>query len=156
MSNLTQFGDFTPETEAAVEGIMHHGEAYKVEPHLFYQGKEVGRMFMDGMQVGAAGCDTKIENNPTHFVTDAMPQKAKWARVECSFPIVKQHDKTNDGQGQPNTNEMFKMGANPGGMSTVHGSCMCDVADGGVTTALAPALLALASLAATARRRRRA
>lgn len=90
------------------------GDSYKIDPHLFYQGKEIGRLFMGGTQVGAAGCDATVENNTTHFVNDSMPQKAKWARVECSFPVIKQHDKTNGGQGQPNTNEMFKMGANPG------------------------------------------
>ena len=90
------------------------GDTYKFDPHLFYQGKEIGRIFMDGMQVGKGGCSVPVEINPTHYVNDGVPQKAKWARVECSFPVVKQHDKTNGGQGQPNTNEMFKMAANPG------------------------------------------
>ncbi|MFN2513218.1 MAG: hypothetical protein ABR568_17570 [Pyrinomonadaceae bacterium] len=56
----------------------------------------------------------RVENNATHYVSEGVPQKAKWARVQCSFPIVKRWDKTNDGQGQPNTNEMFKMASNPG------------------------------------------
>ena len=90
------------------------GDAYKFDPHLFYQGQEVGRLFMDGMQIGKASCGATVENNPTHYVNDGVPQKAKWARIECSFPVVKQWDKTNDGRGQPNTNEMFKMAANPG------------------------------------------
>src|ERR1044072_2063454 len=33
------------------------GDADKVDPHLFYQGKEIGRNFMDGMQVGKARCE---------------------------------------------------------------------------------------------------
>jgi len=90
------------------------GEAYKVDPHLFYQGKEIGRLFMDGTQVGAASCGSVVDINPTISVNENFPQQAKWRRVECSFPVVKQHDKTNNGEGQPNTNEMFKMGANPG------------------------------------------
>lgn len=90
------------------------GEAYKFDPHLFYQGKEVGRMFMDGMQVGAAGCEGVVDLQTTQSVNDSLPQKAKWSRVECGFPIVKQWDKTNGGQGQPNTNDMFKMASNPG------------------------------------------
>jgi hypothetical protein len=90
------------------------GDTYRLDPHLFYQGKEIGRIFMDGMQVGAAGCGATVENNTTHSVNDAFPQKATWSRVECSFPTVKQWDKTNGGQGQPNTNEMFKMASNPG------------------------------------------
>ena len=90
------------------------GDSYTIDPHLFYQGKEIGRMFMDGTQVGAASCGSVVDLLPTISVNDKFPQKAKWSRVECSFPIVKQWDKTNDGQGQPNTNEMFKMAANPG------------------------------------------
>ena len=90
------------------------GEAYKVEPHLFYQGKEIGRMMMDGMQVGKGSCGSVVDINPTISTDQNFPQQAKWRRVECSFPIVKQHDKTNGGQGQPNTNDMFKMASNPG------------------------------------------
>ncbi|HEV2913478.1 MAG TPA: hypothetical protein VGX92_09365 [Pyrinomonadaceae bacterium] len=88
------------------------GEAVRFDPHLFYQGKEIGRVFNDGIQVGTASCEAKVENGTTHYVNDAMPQKAKWARVECSFPIVKQWDKTQGGQ--PNSNEMFMMASNPG------------------------------------------
>jgi len=90
------------------------GEAYKFDPHLFYQGKEIGRMFMDGTQVGAASCEGVVDLQTTQSVNDSLPQKAKWSRVECDFPIVKQWDKTNGGQGQPNTNDMFKMASNPG------------------------------------------
>jgi hypothetical protein len=90
------------------------GDAYKFDPHLFYQGKEIGRLFMDGTQVGAAGCGSVIDHQTTISPNDNFPQKAKWSRVECSFPVIKQWDKTNDGQGQPNTNEMFKMASNPG------------------------------------------
>ena len=95
-------------------GFWARGDAYKFDPHLFYKGQEVGRLFMDGMQVGAAGCEARVDNNTTHSVNDAFPQKAKWSRVECSFPVIKRWDKTNDGQGQPNTNEMFKLASNPG------------------------------------------
>src|SRR5687768_15837347 len=68
------------------------GDSYNVKPHLFYQGKEIGRLFSDGMQIGAAGCNAAVENNPTHTVTDSVLHKAKWVRLECSFPVVKQHD----------------------------------------------------------------
>ncbi|MFZ0062861.1 MAG: hypothetical protein WAL47_12555 [Pyrinomonadaceae bacterium] len=95
-------------------GFWVRGDAYKFDPHLFYKGQEVGRLFMDGTQVGAASCDTPVENNTTHYVNEGLPQKAKWARVECTFPVVKRWDKTNNGQGQSNTNEMFKMASNPG------------------------------------------
>ena len=64
------------------------GEAYQMDPHVFYQGKEVGRISIDGTIAGAAGCDAEVENNTTHYVEDKLPQKAKWARVVCSFPNV--------------------------------------------------------------------
>ena len=90
------------------------GEATRIEPHLFYKGAEVGKVYLDGEQIGKPSCDAKVENGTTHFVNDGMPQKAKWARVECGFYTVKRWDKTNSGEGQPNTNEMFKTAANPG------------------------------------------
>jgi hypothetical protein len=90
------------------------GDVYKFDPHLFYKGQEIGRAFMDGMQIGKATCGPTLENNTTHYVNDGVPQKARWARIECEFPMVTQWDKSNNGQGQSNTNEFFKMGANPG------------------------------------------
>jgi hypothetical protein len=65
------------------------GDPYKFDPHVFYQGKEIGRISIDGTIAGAAGCEAKVENNTTHYVEDALPQKAKWARVECDFPNIK-------------------------------------------------------------------
>lgn len=90
------------------------GDSVRFDPHLFYQGKEIGRLFRDGLHVGGAICRTAMENAPTHSVTDAMAKSVKWALVECSFPVVKRWDKTEEGRGQPNTNEMFKMASNPG------------------------------------------
>jgi hypothetical protein len=72
------------------------GEGVRMEPHLFYQGKEVGKKFYEGMEVGKASCDSEVDNNTTLSVEDALPQKAKWARVRCSFPNVKGRDKTGD------------------------------------------------------------
>lgn len=88
------------------------GDAVHFEPHLFFQGKEIGRIFDSGIQVGAASCDGRIEILTTHSVNDKFPQKAKWSLVECDFPTVKQWDKTQGGQG--NANEMFMMASNPG------------------------------------------
>jgi hypothetical protein len=65
------------------------GEPIKFQPHLFYQGKEVGKKLYEGMEVGAAGCEAEVENNTTHYVEDAVPQKAKWSRIECDFPNIK-------------------------------------------------------------------
>jgi hypothetical protein len=70
-----------------------------LSPTLFYQGKEVGKKFYEGMEVGKASCDSEVENTTTHYVEESLPQKAKWARVRCSFPNVKGQDKTGEGPG---------------------------------------------------------
>jgi hypothetical protein len=36
----------------------------------------VGKKFYDGTEVGRASCEPIIENNTTHYVEDAVPQKA--------------------------------------------------------------------------------
>ena len=88
------------------------GDAYKFDPHLFYQGKEVGKKFLDGMEVGKAGCEAEVENNTTHYVEESVPQKAKWARVECDFPNIKGRNTT--GESSPVFGEIFTLADNPG------------------------------------------
>jgi hypothetical protein len=88
------------------------GEAVKFQPHLFYQGKEVGKKFFEGEEVGKASCESELDNNTTHFVDDSVPQKAKWSRVRCSFPNVKGWDKTGEKPGL--FGPLFLLGANPG------------------------------------------
>lgn len=72
------------------------GSDYNFEPHIFYQGKEVGRIFLDGTPMGRAGCSQTIENETSHYVDESVPQKARWARIECSFPNVFGSDKTGE------------------------------------------------------------
>ena len=86
------------------------GDAYKFDPHLFYQGKEVGKRFLDGMEIGKASCEAEVENNTTHYVEDALPQKAKWARVECDFPNIKGSNTSGD----DTTKDVYTLAANPG------------------------------------------
>ena len=86
------------------------GDAYKFDPHLFYQGKEVGKRFLDGMEIGRSSCEAVVENNTTHYVEDSMPQKAKWARVECDFPNIKGSNTSGDDV----TKDIFTLAANPG------------------------------------------
>jgi hypothetical protein len=88
------------------------GEAVRFEPHLFYQGKEVGKMFYENQEVGKAGCDSEVDNNTTQFVDDSVPQKAKWARVRCSFTNVRGWDKT--GEGPTMFGPLYLLSANPG------------------------------------------
>ncbi|HEY9403206.1 MAG TPA: hypothetical protein VIQ24_10965 [Pyrinomonadaceae bacterium] len=76
------------------------GEAYKLDPHLFYKGAEVGRIMYEGQQVGKASCESDVENNTTHFVDEKdAPQKAKWARVVCTFNNVRAWDTSDAGWG---------------------------------------------------------
>ena len=65
------------------------GESYKWDPHVFYQGKEIGRISLDGEQIGRANCEPEVELNTTLSVEDSIPQKAKWARIICDFPNIK-------------------------------------------------------------------
>lgn len=88
------------------------GEAVRFQPHLFHQGKEVGKKFFEGQEVGKAGCESDIENNTTHYVADSVPQKAKWARVVCSFPNVRGWDKTGEAPGM--FGPLHLLSANPG------------------------------------------
>jgi len=75
------------------------GEANNFKPHLFFNGKEVGKKTFEGEEVGRASCESDVEINPTHYVADTVPQKAKWARVVCSFPNVKGWDKSGEQYG---------------------------------------------------------
>ncbi|TWT45208.1 hypothetical protein RAS1_16300 [Phycisphaerae bacterium RAS1] len=92
------------------------GDAVEFEPHLFYQGKEVGKVFIDNHQRGQASAEYDLEINPTQSVEDSMPQKAKWARVVCDFPSVmvwdNSGDKPADIPGQ--TGSMHNIKPNPG------------------------------------------
>ena len=88
------------------------GDAVRFDPHLFYQGKEVGKKFYEGTEVGRAGCESEVENNPTHYVEDAVPQKAKWARVHCRFPNIKGSNTT--GEAPSIFGEIFTLAQNPG------------------------------------------
>jgi hypothetical protein len=84
------------------------GEPGRFEPHLFYQGKEVGKVFMDNMEVGKASCGAVIENNTSHYVEDSVPQKAKWARIECDFFNIKGTNTTGE------RDDIFTLAKNPG------------------------------------------
>lgn len=82
------------------------------EPHLFHNGKEVGKMFYEGEQVGKPSCGTsEIEDNPTH-ITDPHGQFI-WTRWKCNFSTIRAWNKT----GEPNEGmfgPMYLMSENPG------------------------------------------
>ena len=63
------------------------------EPHLFHDGKEVGKLMYQGEEVGKAGCSTsEVEDNPTH-ITNPQGQFI-WTRWRCNFPNVRAWNKT--------------------------------------------------------------
>jgi hypothetical protein len=88
------------------------GDAVSMEPHLFYQGKEVGKVFYQGEEIGKGSCEAEVEDGTTHYVEDSVPQKAKWARVICSLPSVRGWDKTGEGPGM--FGPLYLLSANPG------------------------------------------
>jgi hypothetical protein len=88
------------------------GESAQIEPHLFYQGKEVGKKFDQGQEVGKPGCNGEIETETTQSVADKTPQKAKWERLTCTFYNVAGWDKTGEGPGM--FGPPFLLSGNPG------------------------------------------
>jgi len=65
------------------------------EPHLFHGGKEVGKMFYEGEEVGKPGCGTtEIEDNPTH-ITSPEGQFI-WTRWKCNFTNIRAWNKTGE------------------------------------------------------------
>ncbi len=93
-------GKQRPQFNAA---FWYRGDQGALEPHLFYQGKEVGKIFFENTEIGKAGCSTtEVEDITTHFVDDSLPQKARWARVLCVFPNVLGSDKTDKTPPLPN------------------------------------------------------
>jgi hypothetical protein len=88
------------------------GEAVNFKPHIFLNGKEVGKKTFEGEEVGRASCESDVENNTTHYVADTVPQKAKWARVRCSFPNLRGWDKTKEEPGM--FGPLHLLSANPG------------------------------------------
>jgi hypothetical protein len=65
-----------------------------IQPHLFFEGKEVGRQFLDdGTEVGRPSCTSEEEVRPTHYVEESLPQKAIWTRVGCTYYNVRGWDR---------------------------------------------------------------
>jgi hypothetical protein len=82
------------------------------QPHLYYQGKEVGKMFFEGNEVEKSGAKPDVENVTTRTVADSVPQKAKWVRVVCNFPSIRRWDKTGLKPGP--WGPQYLISANPG------------------------------------------
>ena len=91
------------------------GDASAFEPHLFYQGKEVGKIFYGSDEVGKPSCTADIENNTTHYVDDSLPQKARWSRIRCGFANILGWDESGKTDKFPGQVGAFHvLGGNPG------------------------------------------
>jgi hypothetical protein len=88
------------------------GDPYNFQPHLFYQGKEVGKMTYEGQEVGKASCESEKDNTTTNYVADNVPQKAKWSRIICTFGNVRGWDKTGEAPGM--FGPLYSLDKNPG------------------------------------------
>src|SRR5258708_12389283 len=68
------------------------------EPHLFHNGKEVGKLMYQGEEVGKAGCGmAEVRDNPTH-IPDPHGQFI-WPPSRYTFPHLPASNKpreTND------------------------------------------------------------
>ena len=88
------------------------GDAVRLDPHLFFGGKEVGITMYEGEQVGKPSCSADEEIGTTHYIDDSLPQKARWARVACTFNAVNVTDKTGAAPGMFGPN--YVLDKNPG------------------------------------------
>ncbi|MGI8733295.1 MAG: hypothetical protein ACR2LM_08340 [Pyrinomonadaceae bacterium] len=86
------------------------GETGNTDPHLFYQGKEVGLIFHEDIQVGAPSCNTEVDLNTTMSTAESVPHRGKWRRMLCEFKTVLGQNKGEKfGFGKP-----FFLSENPG------------------------------------------
>jgi hypothetical protein len=82
------------------------------KPHLFYQGAEVGKVYLDGRQVSEPGCDPDVTIEPSQNVVSTTPQKASWVLVRCTFFSVLGWDKSGNAPGL--FGPPFQLSENPG------------------------------------------
>lgn len=88
------------------------GDDFRMKPHLFYQGKEVGKVIFEGREIGTPSCGPDIENSTTHYVEESVAQKARWTRIKCTFFSVFGNDES--GQGDGLFGPKFLLNKNPG------------------------------------------
>ncbi len=88
------------------------GETPQIDPHVFYKGKEVGKLFYQGEQVGKPSCGEIYTTETSQFVDEKTPHKAKWSRVTCSFSNIDGWDKSGEGPGM--FGPPYLLATNPG------------------------------------------
>lgn len=92
------------------------GETNDLEPHLFYQGKEVGTTTstLDGKTSGGVcGRDTRLREVTLTDVDRDVAYKYNWARVRCEFGHVLGWDKTGE-KPNPIFGPPYQLASNPG------------------------------------------
>jgi hypothetical protein len=93
--------------------FWYRGEPHGApDPHVFHNGKEVGKMYYEGEEVGKAGCgDDEVQNSTTHFTAES--DRYNWTRVGCSFPSLKAWNDT-DQSNESSFGKMYVLKENPG------------------------------------------
>ncbi len=82
------------------------------EPHLFFGGKEVGKLFYNGGEVGTPNCSVEeVENNPTHITNPEG--RFMWSRWKCSFSNVIPWNRSSD-KNETMFGRLFLFNENPG------------------------------------------
>lgn len=82
------------------------------EPHLFFGGKEVGKLFYNGGEVGVPNCSvTEAQNNTTH--TTQPPGQFVWTRWKCTFNNVIPWNRSSD-KNETMFGRLFLFSENPG------------------------------------------
>ena len=74
--------------------LWKRGEVYgSFEPHLFKDGKEVGKMMYEGQPVSVPSCGSnEVEHNTTHIANGQYV----WTRMKCEFSSVLGWNKTDE------------------------------------------------------------
>jgi hypothetical protein len=68
---------------------LHTDNSSGLEPHVFYNGAEVGLATYNGEPVGHAGCgSSELESWPSRDVAESLANKGKWKRMGCDFTNV--------------------------------------------------------------------
>lgn len=91
--------------------IWSRGEMHgSYEPHLFHNGKEVGKMIYEGQPVSVPSCGTsEVEHNTTHIANGQYV----WTRMKCEFSSVLAWNKTDDSN-DTTFGRLYLFSENPG------------------------------------------
>lgn len=91
--------------------VWARGEMHgSFEPHLFHNGKEVGKMIYEGQQVSVPSCGTnEVEHNTTHIANGQYV----WTRMKCEFSSVLGWNKTDDSN-DTMFGRLYLLSENPG------------------------------------------